>query len=63
MYLIKLADKLGPYVCMVKVHADIVKGFNLEVGMKLKELATKHNYLIFEDRYSNLKANFILFCI
>ncbi|CAD5119666.1 DgyrCDS8260 [Dimorphilus gyrociliatus] len=48
--LLDLADKLGPYVCMIKVHADIVKGFNVDVGLQLKALASKHNYFIFEDR-------------
>ena len=48
--LIKLADQLGPYVCMVKTHIDIIEDFDWDLIEQLKALAKKHSFLIFEDR-------------
>lgn len=45
-----LADQLGPYVAMVKTHVDILEDFSLSFIRVLKELAKKHQFLIFEDR-------------
>ncbi|KAF2001248.1 orotidine 5'-phosphate decarboxylase [Amniculicola lignicola CBS 123094] len=48
--LLKCADKLGPYIAVFKTHIDIVVDFGVETVRGLKELAKKHNFLIFEDR-------------
>lgn len=46
-----LIDKLGPYICLVKTHIDIIDDFSYEgTIVPLLELAKKHNFMIFEDR-------------
>ena len=48
--LIELADKLGPEICMLKTHIDIVEDFDAELVATLSALAQKHDFVLFEDR-------------
>lgn len=48
---LKLIDLLGPYICVVKTHIDIIDDFSHKDTVEpLIELKKKHNFLIFEDR-------------
>lgn len=41
---------LGPYISVFKTHIDIVHDFGDDTVKGLQDLATKHDFLIFEDR-------------
>ncbi|XP_034642194.1 uridine 5'-monophosphate synthase [Trachemys scripta elegans] len=48
--LLQLAATLGPSICILKTHIDILNDFTQEVIKELRALADQHEYLIFEDR-------------
>ncbi|CAI7640238.1 unnamed protein product [Penicillium glandicola] len=48
--LLDLADRLGPYIAVIKTHIDILSDFSQATIDGLNALAQKHNFLIFEDR-------------
>lgn len=45
-----IADLLGPDLCVLKTHIDIIEDFDLDLIDQLQILAHRHNFLIFEDR-------------
>lgn len=48
--LLELAEAVGPHVCMLKTHADIVVDWDEGTGPALAEIAKRHQFLLFEDR-------------
>lgn len=49
--LLEFAEKVGPHIVALKTHIDIISDFDSDKTiLPLKDLATKHNFLLMEDR-------------
>lgn len=48
--LLKLADEVGPYICILKIHMDVFQVYTEKDRDDLKNKAAKYNFLIMEDR-------------
>ncbi len=48
--LLDLVDQIGPEICILKTHMDIIDDFDWSLIEQLKERAHKYNFLICEDR-------------
>lgn len=49
-HLLRLADELGPEICMLKTQVDLLEDWDPSLPEKLSQLAKKHNFVLFEDR-------------
>ncbi|KAK0191092.1 orotidine monophosphate decarboxylase [Armillaria mellea] len=45
-----IVDAVGPFVCLIKTHVDIIEDFEPLLIDELQALSSKHNFVIFEDR-------------
>lgn len=49
--LLKIADEMGPYICILKIHYDIIPNFHeSNCGIELVKIKERHNFLVWEDR-------------
>lgn len=48
--LLMLAELLGPEICILKTHIDIIEDFTPALTQELKRLARQYDFLLFEDR-------------
>ncbi|KAM6495795.1 Orotidine 5'-phosphate decarboxylase / HUMPS family domain containing protein [Amanita muscaria] len=47
---LNIIDIVGPYICLIKTHIDILQDFDQSVIERLQHLSAKHDFMIFEDR-------------
>lgn len=47
--ILRLADKVGPHIAVLKIHVNIIEDFSENFVVQLKELARSHNFLLMED--------------
>src|ERR1700735_1060212 len=48
--LLALAQAVGPHICVLKIHCDIITDFDADFVEQLQVLARQHEFLICEDR-------------
>jgi uridine monophosphate synthetase len=48
--LLALVDSVGPEICLLKTHIDIINDFTPALTKQLQEMAKRHHFMIFEDR-------------
>lgn len=48
--LFELADLIGPKISVLKIHCDAIDDYDKDFPVRLRALAQKHNFLIWEDR-------------
>lgn len=47
--LVEQIEQVGPHICLLKTHINILEDFDSAFPERLLELADKHEFLIFED--------------
>lgn len=47
--LLQLADAVGPHICCLKTHINILEDYDSAFPQRLQEIAERHDFVIFED--------------
>ncbi len=47
---LKWAEALGPYICVLKSHIDMIEGVDDAFILELQAIARRQHFLLFEDR-------------
>ncbi|KAF9464452.1 orotidine-5'-monophosphate decarboxylase [Collybia nuda] len=47
---LSIIEVVGPFVCLIKTHIDIIEDFEPSLIEQLQDLSKKHDFVIFEDR-------------
>ena len=48
--LLQLAKSLGPHICVLKTHVDIMEDFSMETAHSLSQMAADFDFVVMEDR-------------
>ncbi len=48
--IVELIHEVGPHICVLKTHVDVIADFTPSFTVELQKLAEKYQFLIFEDR-------------
>lgn len=48
--ILNLVEQIGPHICVLKTHVDVIEDFSENFVKSLTSLAEKYNFLILEDR-------------
>ncbi|XP_055333394.1 uncharacterized protein LOC129584965 isoform X2 [Paramacrobiotus metropolitanus] len=48
--ILQLAEALGPHICLLKLHADIIQDFKADFITELVKISQAHKFLLMEDR-------------
>lgn len=48
--LLEFAEQVGPHICVLKTHIDLLRDYTPEVILKLKRIAEQYRFILFEDR-------------
>ena len=44
-HLLSMIDIVGPYICLVKTHVDVIEDFTIHTTRELRKLSQKHNFM------------------
>ena len=48
--ILKCANQIGPHICILGIHLDVLKPHDLEKLHVLRRIAQNHDFLLLDDR-------------